>query len=53
MINELSEKSIHNFEKGIINQIYNFYREITPKEYDIAPKEFYISPLFDMKNPLL
>mgnify|MGYP001328056330 FL=1 len=53
MINELSEKSIDNFEKGIIEKIYKFYREITPNEYDIAPKEFYISPLFDMKNPLL
>ena len=53
MLNELSEESIKLFETGIIDKIYNFYRELTPKEYDIAPKEFYISELFDIKNPYL
>ena len=34
------------FEKQIIELIYKFYREITPKEYNIAPKEYYIPTTF-------
>ena len=45
-INELSDNSIMEFEKQIIELIYKFYREITPTEYNIAPKEYYIPTTF-------
>lgn len=45
-INELSQESILDFEKKIIEKIYKFYREITPKEYNITPKEYYIPETF-------
>ena len=46
MINELSDSSIIDFEEQIIQLIYNFYRELTPEEYNIAPKEYYIPKSF-------